>query len=201
MRLAVRREAFTHADWFFEIKYDGFRSLARVAGGQAELISRRRNVYKAFDALGADLKRALAGHTALLDGEIVCLDPEGRPQFYNLLRRRGNAIFAVFDLLWLDGRDLRPLPLVDRKAELERLVPADSRLFYVQHLQADGTGLFAAVCQNDLEGIVGKWKHGPYLDGRDRNTTWCKVLNPDYSQRAGRHELFKKRFAATGSGA
>ena len=77
---------------------------------------------------------------------------------------------------------------------------ANSRLLYVRHLEADGTGLFAAVCQNDLEGIVGKWKHGPYLDGRDRKTTWVKVLNPNYSQRAGRHELFKKRFAAAGSG-
>jgi hypothetical protein len=94
---------------------------------------------------------------------------------------------------------LRLLPLVDRKAELERLVPADSRLLYVRHLEADGTGLFAAVCQKDLKGIVGKWKHGPYLDGRDRNTTWCKVLNPSYSQRAGRDELFKKRSAAAGS--
>jgi bifunctional non-homologous end joining protein LigD len=64
------------------------------------------------------------------------LDPEGRPQFYDLLRRRGDAIFAVFDLLSLDARNLRPLPLVDRKAELERLVPADSRLLYVRHLDA-----------------------------------------------------------------
>jgi ATP-dependent DNA ligase len=55
MRLAVRREAFNHADWIFEIKYDGFRSLARVAAGQAELISRRRNVYKSFGPLCADL--------------------------------------------------------------------------------------------------------------------------------------------------
>jgi bifunctional non-homologous end joining protein LigD len=76
------------------------------------------------------------------------------------------AFFYAFDLLWLDDRDLRSLPLVDRKAELERIVPADSRLLYVRHLEADGTGLFAVVCQNDLEGIVGKWKHGPYLDGR-----------------------------------
>ena len=97
---------------------------------------------------------------------------------YDLLRHRGEAFYYAFDLLWLDGHDLRPLPLIDRKAELERLVPADSRLLYVRHLQADGTGLFAAVCQNDLEGIVGKWKHGPYLDGRDRKTTWVKVLNP-----------------------
>jgi hypothetical protein len=78
MRLAVRREAFTHPDWIFEIKYDGFRSLARIAGGQAELISRRRNVYKSFVGLRAGLKHALAAHTALLDGKIVCLDP-GRP--------------------------------------------------------------------------------------------------------------------------
>jgi ATP-dependent DNA ligase len=78
MRLAVRREAFTHPDWIFEIKYDGFRSLARVDAGQVELISRRRNVYKSFVDLCADLNRALAGRAALLDGEIVCLDLEDR---------------------------------------------------------------------------------------------------------------------------
>jgi bifunctional non-homologous end joining protein LigD len=200
MRLAVRREVFTHPDWIFEIKYDGFRSLSRVDAGQAELISRRRNVYKSFDTLRADLNHALAGRAVVLDGEIVCLDPEGRPQFYDLLRRRGDAFFYAFDLLWLDGHDLRSLPLVDRKAQLERIVPPDSRLLYVRHLEADGTGLFAAVCQNDLEGIVAKWKHGPYLDGRNRNTSWCKILNPNYSQREGRHELFRKRFAAAGSG-
>jgi bifunctional non-homologous end joining protein LigD len=133
MRLAVRREAFTHPDWIFEIKYDGFRSFARVAGGdQAELISRRRNLYKSFAGLCADLKRTLQGHTALLDGEFVCLDAEGRPQFYDLLRHRGEAFFYAFDLLWLNGRDLRSLPLVDRKAQLERIVPADSRLLYVR---------------------------------------------------------------------
>jgi ATP-dependent DNA ligase len=57
-------------------------------------------------------------------------------------------------------------------------VPADSRLLYVRHLEADGAGLFAVVCQNDLEEIVSKWKHGAYLDRRDRNTTWVKV-NPE----------------------
>jgi bifunctional non-homologous end joining protein LigD len=200
MRLAVRREAFSHPDWIFEVKYDGFRSLARVAVGQVELISRRRNVYKSFAALCADLNHALVGRTAVLDGEIVCLDPEGHPQFYDLLRHRGEVFFYAFDLLWLEGRDLRPLPLVDRKAELERLVPADSRLLYVRHLEADGTGLFAAVCQNDLEGIVGKWKRGPYLDGRNRKTTWVKVLNPNYSQRAGRSELFNKTRMTTAGG-
>jgi ATP-dependent DNA ligase len=99
-----------------------------MSAARPELISRRRNVYKSFAGLRADLNHALAGHTALLDGEIVCLDPEGRPQFYDLLRHRGEAFFYAFDLLWLDGRDLRPLPLVDRKAQLEHLIPADSRL-------------------------------------------------------------------------
>jgi bifunctional non-homologous end joining protein LigD len=88
---------------------------------------------------------------------------------------------------------LAETPLVDRKAELERLVPAtDSRLLYVRHLEADGTGLFAAVCQKDLEGIVGKWKHAPYLDGRNRNTTWVKVLNPRGS-REWRPKLRRRR--------
>jgi hypothetical protein len=130
-----------------------------------------------------------------------CLKTKERISGLKLQRdNRGEAFFYAFDLLWLDGRDLRPLPLVDRMAQLERIVPADSRLLYVRHLEADGTGLFAAVCRNDLEGIFGKWKHGPYLDGRDRNTTWVKVLNPGYSQRTGRAELFKKRFATAGSG-
>jgi ATP-dependent DNA ligase len=75
-------------------------------------------------------------------------------------------------------------------------VPTESRLLYVRHLEAKGTALFNAVCHTDLEGIVGKWKRGPYLDGRDRTTTWIKVLNPSYSQRAGRDDLFRKR--ATG---
>jgi hypothetical protein len=86
--------------------------------------------------------------------------------------------------------------LIERKAQLERIVPADSRLLYARHLEADGRGLFDAVCPMDLEGIVGKWKYGPHLDERNRSTTWVKVLNPGYSQRAGRDEMFKKRFAA-----
>ena len=134
MRLAVRREAFAHPDWIFEIKYDGFRSLARVAGGHAELICRSGKVYKYLWYLRAGIEQALVGHTALLDSEIVSLDAKGRPQFNDLVRRRGAAFFYyyyAFDLLWLDGRDLRTLPVVERKRELERIVPADSRLLYV----------------------------------------------------------------------
>jgi bifunctional non-homologous end joining protein LigD len=94
----------------------------------------------------------LQGHRVLLDGEIVCLAPEGCPRFDDLLTAAETPSSAGFDLLWLDGRDLRSLALFDRKAELERIVPVDSRLLYVRHIEAAGIGLFTAVCQNDLEG-------------------------------------------------
>jgi bifunctional non-homologous end joining protein LigD len=171
MRLAVRREPFSHPDWIWELKYDGFRALLRASDGRVDLISRRGNVYKSFGPLCADLARTPAGLDALIDGEIVCLDSEGRPQFYDLLRRRGEAFFYAFDLLWLDGADLRSRPLIERKAQLCRIVPAGSRLLYTRHIEAQGSALFEAVCRMDLEGVVGKWKHGPYLDGRNRSTT------------------------------
>ncbi len=193
MRLALRHEPFNHPNWIWELKYDGFRALLRVAEGRADLISRRKNVYKSFGPLCTDLARALAGHEAVLDGEIVCLDAAGKPQFYDLLRRRGEPCFIAFDLLRLDGRDLRALPLIERKAALGRIVPSGSRLLYARHIEGDGTGLFDVVCREDLEGVVGKRKHGRYLDGRESNTTWVKVKNPNYSQAVGRDDLFARR--------
>jgi ATP-dependent DNA ligase len=72
-------------------------------------------------------------------------------------------------------------------------MPSGSRLIYARHIDGDGTGLFEVVCREDLEGVVRKFKHGPYLDGSDRNTTWVKVKNPNYSQAAGRDEMFTRR--------
>jgi bifunctional non-homologous end joining protein LigD len=95
--------------------------------------------------------------------------------------------------LWLDGRDLRSLPLIERKANLERIVPSGSRRIYARHIDGDGTGVFDVVCHEDLQGVVGKLKQGPYLDGRDRNTTWVKVKNPNYSHAVGRDDLFARR--------
>jgi hypothetical protein len=84
-RLAVRRQAFTHPDWLFEIKYDGFRSLARVAAGQAELISRRRNVYKSFARALCRFKPHAGGPYSRPRRRDRLSGPEGRPQFYDLL--------------------------------------------------------------------------------------------------------------------
>ena len=94
----------------FELKHDGFRAVAYVDRDGTRLVSRRGNVYRSFphlcNSIGNELK-CEAG----LDGEILCLDAEGRPQFYELLRRRGEPVLYVFDLLWLDGEDLRELHL------------------------------------------------------------------------------------------
>jgi hypothetical protein len=93
-----------HPDWLFELKYDGFRGMAYIRNGKAELISRKGNAYQSFEPLRAHL--GTVGHDVILDGEITLLDGDGRPQFNDLLRRRGEPIFYAFDCLWLDGRDL-----------------------------------------------------------------------------------------------
>jgi bifunctional non-homologous end joining protein LigD len=194
MRLAVRREPFNDPDHIFEL-YDGFRAIARVAAGRAELISRRNNVYKSFALLCAELAAAFQ-REVVLDGEIVYLDTEGRPQFYELLRRRTPVCYVAFDLLRLDDRDLRGLPLIERKRQLEHIVPPGGRVLYASHIEGRGTDLFRLVCEQDLEGIVAKWKHGTYLDGTTKQTTWSKIRNPNYSQAEGRHELFERRAAS-----
>jgi bifunctional non-homologous end joining protein LigD len=100
--------------------------------------------------------------SAVLDGEIVYLDRDGRPEFTSLMRRRSPPHFYAFDILWLDGRDLRRLPLVERKQTLRRVVPAPPAcLLYADHMEGNGTGLFRAVCEMDLEGIVAKHRRRP----------------------------------------
>jgi bifunctional non-homologous end joining protein LigD len=105
MAVASHAEPPTSPDWVFELKYDGFRALAYISD-RVQLVSRKGHTYRRFDRLCKELAHALSGHEAVLDGEIICVDPEGRPQFYDLLRTRGQPIYAAFDLLWLDGEYL-----------------------------------------------------------------------------------------------
>ncbi len=188
MALFQRPEPFSHPDWIFEIKHDGFRGLAYVEGERARLLSRRGNAYKSFGELSGWIARHLQVENAVVDGEIVNFDSEGRSQFGDLLYRRGEPSFFVFDLLWLNGRDLRDQPLVQRKEILRSIVPAaPSRILYSEHLERQGEQLFDFACQHDLEGVVAKWKHGSYLPNSNA-TTWIKIKNPAYSQLDGRRE-------------
>ena len=131
-------EAFDHDGYIFELKMDGFRALAHVGPDQTRLVSRRGNVYKRFTELAAGIHIELDCE-AVLDGEIVRLDGNGRPQFYDLLRRRGAPVFYAFDLLWLDGEDLRSRPLIERKRMLRSIVPEQpSVMLYASHIERTG---------------------------------------------------------------
>ena len=189
------RDAYVHSDYLFELKLDGFRALARIEDGRCELISRNGSKFSGFRYLAGDIASSIAiTKRAVLDGEIVCLDENGYPQFNDLLFHRGEPCFFVFDVLSLEGYDLRNNALIERKAELRRLlskVPLSSRMRYVDHVERNGTGLFELICQRDLEGIVAKFRHGNYVAEREKST-WYKIRNPNYSQKAGREELFER---------
>ena len=116
----------------------------------------------------------------------MVLDPNGRAQFYDLLRRRGEPIFYAFDCLMHKGRDLRELPLFRRKAILERIVPGHPRVLLARHIDRDGCALFRVVCEQDLEGVVAKRRDGAH------GVDWFKIRNRRYSQYEGRHELFER---------
>jgi len=165
--------------------------MAYIQGDNCELVSRRGNAFKSFAPLRTALDQL--GHDVILDGEIVCLDAAGKPQFYDLMRRRREPVFYAFDVLWLDGKDLRSHPTIERKAILEELVRDQPRILYASHFEASGVDLFRLVCEQDLEGIVCKHRLAPYAS---EGVPWLKVLNPAYSQREGRRELFEKQRAA-----
>jgi ATP-dependent DNA ligase len=102
-QLTLIRQSFDHPDFLFELNHDGFRALAYISDGRCELISRRRNAYKSFGELRSQLAQ-LKVKNAVIDGELVCLDSEGRSIFNELLLRKGCPIFYAFDLLYLNNR-------------------------------------------------------------------------------------------------
>jgi len=195
MPLLKRAAPFDDPDWLFELKMDGFRALAVIEHGRAQLLSRSGHPFASFSALAESISNSLPNVRAVIDGEICSLDRRGRPQFKNLMFRRGNPpCFFAFDLLTCDGKDLRNERLLDRKQELRRLLarsPVTSPLKYTEYIHGCGTALFQRVCELDLEGVVAKQKSAPYVTEREQST-WFKILNREYSQKDGREELFER---------
>jgi bifunctional non-homologous end joining protein LigD len=205
MPLGRARKPFSDPDWLFEVKWDGFRALLYSDNQAVRLVSRNGNEFKSFSGLCEGLARDVRGRRCVLDGEIVCLDQGGKPQFRDLLFRKAEPRFYAFDILWdehaksdneeemhrfRNGEDLRYLPLIDRKLRLHAVVPKrGERLLYCDHIDGDGEGLFRLACKHDLEGIVAKRKSDPYLSEHAR---WLKIRNQEYSQWAGREELFER---------
>src|SRR2546427_8107328 len=187
MPLLKRAAPFDDPDWIYELKMDGFRALAIVEHGRAQLLLRNGHPFASFSALAESISDSLPNGRAVIDGEICSLDKRGRPQFKNLLFRRGNPpCFFAFDLLTCDGKDLRTERLLDRKQELRRLLARspDSPLKYTEHIDGCGMALFQRVCELDLAGIVAKQKVGPYVTVRE-HSTWFEILNREYSQQDG----------------
>ncbi len=188
--LTARAEAFDDPAWLFEPKYDGFRGLVYNSPAGCEIRSRRDFRSDRFGDLCERISGILGSREAILDGEVVALNRQGKPVFRDLLRGMGYVAFAAFDLLWLDGTDLRLLPLAERKRALGELLPKDTGpLYKVLTLEEDGRALFSAARKMDLEGIVAKRKSDPYQPA----ATWYKIKNPVYSQVVGRVDLFRPR--------
>jgi bifunctional non-homologous end joining protein LigD len=175
--------------WIYEPKFDGFRGVLYISGRECYIRSKRGNVLSRFRDLALRVGAELHARDAILDGEVVALDDGGRMDFRALLAGKGWLHYAAFDLLWLNGKDLRALPLIKRKQRLEQLIPANnSTLSRVLAVEEQGRELYEAAQRLDLEGIVAKRRSDPYSP----QTIWYKIKNPAYTQAEGRRDLFHK---------
>jgi bifunctional non-homologous end joining protein LigD len=167
-------------EWLHEIKYDGYRLLVRLDDGSVKLLTRKGLDWTAkFPVLAAALAE-LPVDTALIDGEVVALKPDGTSSFADLqdALSRGNTgglVFYAFDLLHLDGYDLTGVSLEERKAVLAEIVPPSSHgtLRYSDHQVGRGGDFFAQACNYQLEGTVAKRRDRPYRAGR--SSDWLKI--------------------------
>jgi bifunctional non-homologous end joining protein LigD len=165
-------------DWLYEIKWDGYRALALLNGGEIELKSRND---KSFNDKFYPVYHALQDWhvNALVDGEIVVLKENGHSDFSALQDWRseadGDLLYFLFDLLWMNGKDLRSLPLRDRKEILKTIVPADDPILRLSHVyQINGKDFFEAARKMGLEGIMAKRLNSTYLSDT-RTTDWLKI--------------------------
>jgi bifunctional non-homologous end joining protein LigD len=180
---------FSDPDWVFEVKWDGVRALAWIDGGRVELRSRTGQVITAQYPELAVLPERLLAKQAILDGEIVVLDGQGRGDFERLqsrmhvrrpaagLQEKAPVTYYLFDALYCDGYDLRAVPLVERKRFLRRLLDPRDRLRYSDHQEEQGKELFALAQAQGLEGIVGKHAGSPYVSRRSPYWVKFKVRN------------------------
>jgi bifunctional non-homologous end joining protein LigD len=178
---------FSRKDWLFEPKLDGYRVLAARAQGEARLVTRNGNDCAASFPEVIRAVSALPFERLVLDGEVVALDDQGRPSFQRLQGRarflrpvdiRHAAVespvtYYAFDLLGFEDFDLRPLPLIERKALLRRVLPPLGALRYLEHVEEEGKALYEEAERLGLEGVVGKKANAPYKGGR--SPQWIKV--------------------------
>ncbi len=162
-------------DWLYEVKFDGYRALAYVRGGECRLRSRNDNdLTGRFPQVAAAIARAVKGAAAVVDGEVCALDERGRPSFSLMQQGGGSPVFYAFDLLEEAGEQLLGEPLEERRARLAGLLDRRSRLVRLSEGFADGAALLRAAQEQELEGIVAKRLGSRYAPGR-RTRDWLKL--------------------------
>jgi bifunctional non-homologous end joining protein LigD len=178
---------FDGAEWLFEIKWDGYRAIAFIEDGKLRLVSRNQNeLTQRFPEL-KDLPKFVHAKSAILDGEVVALDEEGRASFSLMQQRTGfrsggrrgatkadvPVLYYAFDLLYLDGYDLRKIPLEERKQKLASLLVTGDSVRYSDHYEKQGKALFEMARAKGLEGILAKKRDSIYLERR--SSEWLKI--------------------------
>ena len=180
-------KAFNDPDWLFEIKWDGYRAVAFIEDGRVRLVSRNQNDLTAQFSELKSLPQFVKAGSAILDGEIVALDDEGRPLFSLMQQRTGfqpgkrrlprregvPVVYYAFDLLYLDGLDLRRVALDERKRLLQEKIVAGGVIQFSDHYAEKGLDLFEAAKRRGLEGIVAKKRGSAYEE--KRSTNWLKI--------------------------
>jgi bifunctional non-homologous end joining protein LigD len=181
-------EAFNNEEWLFEIKWDGYRAIAFVEADKLRLVSRNQNdLTKAYPELH-ELPQHINARTAILDGEIVALDEEGRPSFSLMQQRTGvgeggrrirrtrddiPVVYYAFDLLYLDGYNLMSIDLEERKDLLTSILATGDCLRFSDHYVGRGIDLLQAAAARNLEGIVAKRRRSCYE--QKRSGEWLKI--------------------------
>jgi bifunctional non-homologous end joining protein LigD len=173
MLATLVKEPFDEPGWVFEEKYDGDRILAYKEGDRVRLLSRNgKGRTERFSRIAAAVA-ALHPQTLLLDGEVVAFDDKGVSRFQLLQRGEAEPVYAVFDCLFHDGRDLRGEPLHVRRALMESAIGSGRTLIPSRRLEGGGLGAFRTAKQRGYEGLVAKDLSSPYVEAR--STRWLKV--------------------------
>jgi bifunctional non-homologous end joining protein LigD len=180
-QLATLQESPPEGDqWIHELKFDGYRLLCHLKDGQARFWTRNQKDWTPKFQRLAKAMNALRARNAILDGEVVAVDAQGRASFQKLQQalKAGDAglIFHIFDLIYLDDFNLQRTPLIERKRLLAQLLESISEqgpLRFSDHIEGNGVEFFKQACKHKIEGIVSKLVDSPYESTRSRS--WVKV--------------------------
>jgi bifunctional non-homologous end joining protein LigD len=178
MLASIHEKAFNDPGWLFEIKWDGYRAIAET-GSPVRLYSRNGLSFLAlYPRVAEELKKIKA--KAILDGEIVALDENHKPDFQKLQQygenRSLHLVYYIFDCLMVHGKSTLHLPLTERKEIARQLIPESNIIRYADHVEETGVKFFSKAVEMDLEGIIAKRAKSIYHPGK-RSTDWLKIKN------------------------